>query len=84
MHSWSATQLDPFPENGSERGRHGCGAPPTGCRFLDPSRDNERGYALRRKSTARTRARNCSGVSGIISGGGAGAGAGSTAAGAAG
>jgi hypothetical protein len=44
----------------------------------------ERGYALRRKSAARTRARNCSGVSGVVSGGGVGAGAGFTVAGAAG
>src|ERR1700675_427803 len=54
---------------------------------VQPARDNrfyrataEHGYALRRRSAARTRARSCSGVSG----GGVGAGAGFTAAGAAG
>jgi hypothetical protein len=44
------------------------------------ARDRERGYALRRKSAALTRVRNCSGVSGSE----VGAGAGFTAAGAGG
>ena len=44
------------------------------------TRDRERGYALRRKSAALTRVRNCSGVSGSE----VGAGAGFTAAGAGG
>ena len=48
-------------------------------RFI--ARDRERGYALRRKSAALTRVRNCSGVSGSEVGAGAGftaAGAGAT------
>ena len=51
-------------------------------RPLRDYRANANGYALRRKSAARTRARNCSGVSGGTSGGGVRAGAGFTAAGA--